>query len=245
MKVVIIDQARMTSTRLPGKVLKEVACRPLLEYQIERLRRVQNAHEVVIATTKNATDDPIIGLCERLGVSTYRGSEEDVLQRYYEAARAHGADVVVRVTSDCPVIDPAVVDAAIAMFLAPPMLYDYVSNTQARSYPRGLDVEVFSFAALAAAQTEGRLEYEREHVTPYLYQHPERFRIGQLVAGEDHSQHRWTVDTAEDFELIGRIIATLYPVNPEFDLAAMLDLLRRHPDWSEINAQVMQKQLGQ
>lgn len=245
MKVVIIDQARMTSTRLPGKVLKEVAGRPLLEYQIERLRRVRNAHEVVIATTKNATDDPIIGLCERLGVSTYRGSEEDVLQRYYEAARAHGADVVVRVTSDCPVIDPEIIDAAIAMFLAPPMLYDYVSNTQTRSYPRGLDVEVFSFAALAAAQAEGRLDYEREHVTPYLYQHPERFRIAQLVAGEDHSQHRWTVDTAEDFELVGRIIATLYPVNPEFDLAAMLDLLRRHPDWSEINAQVMQKQLGQ
>ena len=245
MKVVIIDQARMTSTRLPGKVLKEVAGRPLLEYQIERLRRVRNAHEVVIATTENATDDPIIGLCERLGVSTYRGSEEDVLQRYYEAAQAHGADVVVRVTSDCPVIDPEIIDAAIAMFLAPPMLYDYVSNTQTRSYPRGLDVEVFSFAALAAAQAEGRLEYEREHVTPYLYQHPERFRIAQLVAGEDHSQHRWTVDTAEDFELVGRIIAALYPVNPEFDLAAMLDLLRRHPDWSEINAQVMQKQLGQ
>lgn len=245
MKVVIIDQARMTSTRLPGKVLKEVAGRPLLEYQVERLRRVRNAHEIVIATTTNASDDPLVALSERLGVGVYRGPEEDVLRRYYEAAQAHAADVVVRVTSDCPVIDPGIIDEAIAMFLAPPIAYDYVSNTQTRSYPRGLDVEVFSFSALAAAYAEGRLEYEREHVTPYLYQHPERFRVGQLVATEDHSQHRWTVDTAEDYELVSRIIATLYPVNPEFDLAAMLDLLEQHPDWSEINAHVMQKQLGQ
>lgn len=245
MKVVIIDQARMTSTRLPGKVLKEVAGRPLLEYQIERLRRVRNAHEVVVATTKNATDDPIVDLCERLDVSVYRGSEQDVLQRYYETAVAHGADVVVRVTSDCPVIDPATVEALIDMFLAAPAAYDYVSNTQTRSYPRGMDAEVFSFAALAAAQAEGRLDYEREHVTPYIYQHPERFRVGQLVAADDHSQHRWTVDTAEDYELVSRIIASLYPVNPEFDLAAMLALIAQHPDWSKLNAHVMQKQLGQ
>ncbi|MGD9788639.1 MAG: NTP transferase domain-containing protein [Sulfuricellaceae bacterium] len=245
MKVVIIDQARMTSTRLPGKVLKPVLGKPLLEYQIERLRRVKRADDVVIATTTNASDDILVDFCRRHGVKVYRGSELDVLSRYYGAAVEAEADVVVRVTSDCPVIDPAVVDQVIGHYLAHQKEYDYVSNTQVRSFPRGMDAEVFSFGALESAYREGQLEYEREHVTPFLYGHPERFRIGQWVFREDRGDDRWTVDTPEDFELIRRIIEDLFPVKPEFTLEDILDLLAMHPDWRQINAHVTQKKLGE
>lgn len=245
MKVVIIDQARMASTRLPGKVLKPVLGKPLLEYQIERLRRAARAHEIVIATTTNPSDDVLVAFCRQRGVKVYRGSELDVLSRYYGAAKAFGADVVVRVTSDCPVIDPAVVDQVIGHYLDHRDEYDYVSNTQVRSFPRGMDAEVFSMEALELAYREGRLDYEREHVTPFLYRHPERFRVGQWVFPENRGDERWTVDTPEDFELLRRIIEALYPGKPEFTLADILQLLDRHPDWRQINAHVNQKKLGE
>lgn len=245
MKVVIIDQARMTSTRLPGKVLKPVLGRPLLEYQIERLHRVAYADELVIATTTNATDDVLVDFCRQQGVTVYRGSESDVLSRYYGAAREAQADVVVRVTSDCPVIDPDVVNQVIGHYLNHRAEYEYVSNTQVRSFPRGMDAEVFSFGALELACREGKLEYEREHVTPYIYRHPELFRVGQLVFRENRGDERWTVDTPEDFELLRRMIEALYPDKPAFTLEDMLELLDRHPDWRQINAHVTQKKLGE
>lgn len=245
MKVVIIDQARMTSSRLPGKVLKPVLGKPLLEYQIERLRRAARADDLVIATTTNATDEVLVDFCHQLGVKVYRGSELDVLSRYYGAARDAGADVVVRVTSDCPVIAPAVVDQVIGYYLDHRAEFDYVSNTQVRSFPRGMDVEVFSVGALELAYHEGKLEYEREHVTPFIYGHPERFRIGQVVFRDNRGDERWTVDTPEDFELMRHIIESLYPNTPEFTLEDMLDLLDRHPDWRQINAHITQKKLGE
>jgi spore coat polysaccharide biosynthesis protein SpsF len=245
MKVVIIDQARMTSTRLPGKVLKPVLGKPLLEYQIERLRRVAHADELVIATTTNASDDVLVDFCRQHGVKVYRGSEMDVLSRYYGAATESGADVVVRVTSDCPVIDPAVVDQVIVHYLDHRDEYDYVSNTQVRSFPRGMDAEVFSMGALESAYHEGRLEYEREHVTPFLYRHPERFKVGQWVFREDRGDERWTVDTPEDLELVRRIIEALYPRKPEFTLVDILELLDRHPGWRQINTHIIQKKLGE
>lgn len=243
MRVVLINQARMTSTRLPGKVLLPVLGKPLLAYQLERLRRAKRVDQIVIATTLNATDVPIVELCGQLGVSIFRGSELDVLDRYYQAAKGHGADVVVRVTSDCPVIDPALVDQVIDAYTGGG--YDYIANTRERTFPRGMDCEVFSMAALTEAWNEGRLPYEREHVTPFLYQHPERYRIGNVASGRELGLHRWTVDTPEDFDLIQRIINTLYPVKPEFTLDDILAEFERHPDWMQINQHIRQKELGE
>ena len=243
LKTVIIVQARMTSTRLPGKVLREVGGKALLEYQIERLRRAALADQIVVATTTNASDAPIVALCERLAVPVWRGPEHDVLARYHGAALAHAADVVVRVTSDCPVIDPQVLDQTIGYYLDKAGQLDYVSNSLERSFPRGLDAEVFSFRALAEAFAEAVDEEEREHVTPFLYRRPQRYRLANVACRQDLSAHRWTVDTAEDFALVSSLIGALYPVLPRFGLWEMVAWLKGHPEISALNAHIEQKTL--
>lgn len=245
MKTLIVVQARMTSTRLPGKVLKKVLGKPLLEYLVERLRCVGLADGFVIATTINDADLPIVALCKRLGVPVTRGSELDVLSRYYEAACLHEADVVVRVTSDCPLIDPAVIDHAIRFYQEHRSQYDYVSNALTQSYPYGMATEVFSFKVLEEAHREATAEPEREHVTPFLYTQPQRYRVGHVVYPENLSHHRWTVDTPEDLELVTRITEALYPGKPAFDMQDVLALLEKHPDWVALNAHVHQKKLGE
>lgn len=229
----------MTSGRLPGKVLLEVQGKSLLEYQIERLKRVASVQEVVVATTINGTDEPIVALCKKLGVKVFRGDENDVLGRYYGAAQMVGAETVVRVTSDCPLIDPAVIERAIKIFNSDGA--DYVSNTIERTYPRGMDCEVFSFAALERAFKEAKAEPEREHVTPYLYRNPDKFKLKQFTMTPDRSSERWTVDTAEDFELIKRMLEAL---KGEFTLDDCLRLIDQHPDWRKINAEIEQKKLS-
>ncbi len=241
MKTVIIVQARMTSTRLPGKVLQTVLGKPLLEYQIERLQRVRLANQVVIATTTNRADQPIVDLADRLAICYFRGSEPDVLSRYYEAACLYQADTIVRITSDCPLIDPTVVDRVIQFYQEHHPHLDYVSNCLQRSYPRGLDTEVFSFTALAEAFALAQTTAQREHVTPFFYQQPDRYRLATIQSPTDQSHHRWTVDTREDFELIRRILAALYPHQPTFGWQEVLQLLDRHPDWVRLNAHVEQK----
>lgn len=243
MKTVIIDQARMTSTRLPGKVMKEVSGKPLLEYQIERLKRANEADELVIATTINDTDQPILELCQRLGVAYYRGSEEDVLSRYYEAATKFGADLVVRVTSDCPLIDPTVANKVIKYYKDNWDNCDYVSNILTRTYPRGMDTEVFSYKVLQEAFFYAKEQPEREHVTPYICWHPERYKLDNVSHHENQCQHRWTVDQIEDFLLIENIIKALYPNNPQFNTTDVLNILKENPEWVELNAGVEQKQI--
>lgn len=238
---VIIVQARMTSTRLPGKVLLSIAGRPMLAYQLERLRRVHRATRVVVATTTNATDDPIVSVAATCGVACTRGSEMDVLGRFAQAARQAGASVIVRATADCPLIDPQIVDEAIGAFLETPARYDYVSNMLEPTYPYGMAVEVFSAEALAAADAEATDEAEREHVTPFIYWRPERFRLRSLRMEPDLSSHRWTVDTREDFELVSRILETLYPRKPNFGITDVLELLEQHSDWRKLNRGVRQK----
>jgi len=223
MTTLIIVQARMTSTRLPGKVLLPLAGEPMLTRLVERLRRVQRADGIVVATTSNATDDPIAALCAQLGVPCHRGSEHDVLSRYADAARLNGADVVVRITSDCPLIDPALIDQGIATYEAGDS--DYVSNMLPPTWPYGMAVEVFSATALAQAHAEATQAAEREHVTPFLYWHPERYRLRNVASPVDLSHHRWTVDTPEDYELVRRLFETLYPTKPRFtqdDILAVL-----------------------
>ena len=240
MKVVIINQARMTSTRLPTKVMKPVLGKSLLEYQIERLRRVNLANQIVVATTINDTDQPIIDLCDRLSISCYCGSEEDVLARYHGAAIAHQADVVVRVTSDCPAIDPQVIDQVIQFYLDSYPRYDYVSNCLTRTYPRGMDTEVFAFKALNEAFYQATAQGDREHVTPFIHRQIARYELGQVSYLQNYSNHRWTVDTPEDFELIKRIFEALYPMKPEFSLEDCLELLSQNPEWMTINQHIEQ-----
>lgn len=241
-KTVIIVQARMTSTRLPGKVLKEIMGKPLLEYQIERLRRIKSVDEIVIATTTNDMDQQIVDLCNRLSVAYFRGSEEDVLARYHGAAEKYNADIVVRVTSDCPVIDPAVCEEAITYFIKNQDQYNYVRLEQ---YPRGLDAEVLSLKVLDECYKEATDKPDREHVTPFIYRHPERYRMKRITCDKDYSHHRWTVDTPEDFELVRRIIEELYPIKKLFNFVDILDVLKRNPEWYYINKEVRQKNYGE
>ncbi|WP_153722651.1 cytidylyltransferase domain-containing protein [Sporosarcina cascadiensis] len=243
MKIVAIIQARMTSTRLPGKVLKKVMDKTLLEYQLERVSRSQLINEIIVATTTNETDDPIVNLCKQLGYTTYRGSEEDVLSRYYGAAMDAKAEVVVRLTSDCPLIDPAVIDQVIQLFIDNCPNVDYVSNTLERTYPRGMDTEVMSMNALIKAYRKATLESDREHVTAYIYSNESEYSLLNLKSSEVLSQYRWTVDTIEDFELIQRILMELYPFNNNFSQKDIIDLLTNHHDWSLINAHIEQKEM--
>lgn len=239
--IVLIVQVRMGATRLPGKPLKKILDRPLLSYQIERLRRAKRVDKIVIATTLSPRDQEIVNLCQREGISIYRGSEEDVLDRYYRAANTHRADIIVRITGDCPLIDPEIVDQVIDFYSLKIPNYDYVSNSLQRTYPRGLDVEVFSFQALEKAAKEATLPEEREHVTLFFYEHPEIFSLGSMQQATDESAHRWTVDTEEDFQLISLLINTLYPSNPHFTSEDVLAQIRQHPEWALINAHIKQK----
>jgi spore coat polysaccharide biosynthesis protein SpsF len=244
LKVVVIVQARMASTRLPGKVLKRVLDKPLLEYQIERIRRVKSVEEIVIATTVNDADRAIVEFCDRLALPCFRGSEQDVLSRYFAAAVAFHADVVVRLTSDCPIIDPHVVERVLRHFLEYATEFDYVSNCLTRTYPRGMDTEVFPFGILEEAYCEAVKPMDREHVTPFIYRQQRRFRLSNVAYHEDLSHHRWTVDTVEDFALIRRIIESLYPRDPEFRMEDVLGLFDRDPGLFQINAHVEQKKTG-
>ncbi|MBD3257708.1 NTP transferase domain-containing protein [candidate division GN15 bacterium] len=242
-RTIIIVQARMTSSRLPGKVLKEVLGKPLLAYQLERLLSSRKADDIVLATTVNLTDQPLVDFCRSRGISFYRGSEQDVLARYYEAACGHDADVIVRVTSDCPLIDPRVVDRVIADYREGGA--DYVANIIERSYPRGMDCEVFSFEALAAAYREAAERPEREHVTPFIHRQPARFRLRNVAYSEDQSRHRWTVDTLDDFELMRCMLEALAGKMPDFTLEDCLALIDENPEWEKINWHVEQKTYGE
>lgn len=239
MKTLLIVQARMTSTRLPGKVLLPLAGEPMLTRLVERLRCVQRADGIVIATTTNATDDPIAQQCAQLAVPCHRGSEHDVLSRYADAARLYGADTVVRITSDCPLIEPELVDRVIAVYEEGDS--DYVSNMLPPTWPYGMAVEVFSAAVLAQAHAEATQPAEREHVTPFIYWHPERYRLRNVASPVDLSHHRWTVDTPEDYALVSRLFDHLMPTRPNFTQADVLALLDQHPDWIALNQHIQQK----
>jgi spore coat polysaccharide biosynthesis protein SpsF len=243
--VSIFIQARMGATRLFGKPLKTVLNKPLLSYLVERLKNSKTASKIVIATSDLPQDDPIAKLGKQLGVSVFRGSEEDVLDRFYQASKQFPSDVIVRITADCPLLDPRVVDEVVKMYLDHYPAYDYVSNVGVRHLPRGMDVEVFSSKALKEAAEEAHTSWEREHVTPFFYEHPTRYRIGQVIYPKDESHYRWCVDTPEDFALISKILEYIYPNNPQFTLQDLLKLLQRNPEWSAINSHIQQKQRNQ
>lgn len=244
MKVVCIVQARMGSTRLSGKVLKKICGKTVLEHDIDRLRRIKNINEIVIATTTLEKDTAIIEMCKSLGAKYFRGSEEDVLSRYYYAAKENNADVVVRVTSDCPLIDFEISENIIKYYIDNKSKYDYVSNTIDRTYPRGLDTEVFSFKVLERAFKEAVSLRDKEHVTPYIWDNPNIFRLAQYKNDKDYSHLRWTLDTEEDFDLINKIYNLLYPnMNSKFKFTNILNIYREYPELYEINREIIQKHI--
>lgn len=236
MTTAIIVQARQTSTRLPGKVMATVMGRPLLAYLIERLQRVKLADVLVIATTTNAVDDPIAELAALRDCHVTRGSELDVLDRYWQAARETDADVIVRVTADCPLIDPAPVDQCIARFLQGDA--DYLAYMGAAD---GMGFETFNRRVLETMAWEAHEPEAREHVTWAIYTHPERWRLVGVEAPVDRAHVRWTVDTPEDLELVRRILTALYPTNPDFNTEDIAAVVAQHPEWSEINRHVEQR----
>ncbi|PWK16177.1 cytidylyltransferase domain-containing protein [Tumebacillus permanentifrigoris] len=244
MKRVVIVQARMGSSRLPGKVMLDLMGKPVLAHVIERCQSIAQIDEVVIATTENPSDDVLVHVAEHWGVTCTRGSEDDVLSRYYQAARASQADVVMRVTSDCPFLDPSVSGAVLQQLLSNPHL-DYVSNGLVCSYPRGLDTEAFTFAALEKAYQEATLPFEREHVTPYLYQNPQIFQLASHENAVDYSQYRWTLDTPEDWELISQVYQGLYRPGEIFSWQQGIQFMEQHPELRAINAHIEQKKLGE
>ncbi len=229
-----ILQARTSSSRLPGKVLKPILGQPMLARQIERISRARGFDRLIVATSTDAGDDAIEELCLELGVSCYRGPLHDVLARYHGAAEAFGCDQVVRLTADCPLADPAVIDDLIRLHLDGG--FDYSGTGVEPAFPDGLDAEIMTRAALETAHAQARLPSEREHVTLFLYERPERFRIGRLEPPQDLSHLRWTVDEPEDLEFVTRVYEALYPANPAFGTDDILALLGRRPELTRINA---------
>jgi len=227
-------QARMSSTRLPGKVLKQVLGKPLLELQIERLRRSCRLEKLVLATSDRPEDSPIEELCKKLSVTCFRGSLEDVLDRVYRAALVYSPTAILRLTADCPLADPTLIDKLVRFFELGN--YDYASNTLDRTWPDGLDAEITRFETLHAAWTDASSAHDREHVTPYIYLHPERFSLGSLTQDTDYSHLRWTVDDPIDFQLIEQIYAALYPSSANFTTQDVLRLLESRPDLKVLNA---------
>jgi glutamate-1-semialdehyde 2,1-aminomutase/spore coat polysaccharide biosynthesis protein SpsF len=234
MRIVVIIQARMGSTRLPKKVLMDLAGKPVVQRVYERASRIKDADEVVITTTVARKDDVLAEFCRGHGYPVYRGSEQDVLDRYYRTARRHKGDAIVRITGDCPLIDPIEVDRVIDRFLGGG--FDYVSNNQPPRLPVGLDASIGSFDAYERSWYEARLKSEREHVTQYIKKHPEIFRIASVKHTQDNSHHRWTLDEQEDYEFLSKVYEKLAEKGLFGHLEEVLAVLKDHPDLVRINS---------
>jgi len=245
MKRVIILQARMTSTRLPGKVLMDVAGRPMLAQQLRRLARCRQADEIVVATTTNATDDPVVAIAREAGVRWFRGSEADVLGRYVGAAREAKADVVVRVTADCPLIDPEESDRVIEALVAQRERCDYASNVVRRTYPQGLDTEVMHADTLERLDRLAQSSPAREHVTYFIFnERPELFAIQSVTDIENNSDLRWTVDVSQDLEMVRRLYEELNLGERVVGYRELLAYVRAHPAIAAVNAGAMQDRVS-
>jgi len=241
MKYIVTIEARMRSSRLPGKVLKPILGKPMLGLMIERLQQARTVDGVVIATTVNPDDEPIVQLAKEMGVGVFRGSEEDVLARVLGAARQFEADVIVETTGDCPLNDPGIIDKVVSDYRIGGA--DFVSNTLEYTTPRGTDVRVFSTESLAEIDQLSQDPADREHVSLHYWEHPEKYRLRNVRTEfpPEVAELRLTVDTPEDFELIRQIFEILYPEKGIFSLNDVVELLQRRPDLAEINKNIRQK----
>jgi spore coat polysaccharide biosynthesis protein SpsF len=226
----ILIQARMGSTRLPGKVLLPLGKRSMLAFLLKRLRSL--SLPIIVATTLLEKDDAIVRCGKECGVSIFRGSEEDVLDRFYKVAGKF--ETIIRITADCPLTDPDIIIKALDLFYH--LKVDYLSNTLNRTYPRGLDVEIFSFKALEKAATEASSLYDREHVTSYITSHPDQFHLANFIDSEDMHEWRLTVDTKEDLELVRKVVES----EPGSYLQ-LKEILKQNPEWKKVNKRIQQK----
>jgi spore coat polysaccharide biosynthesis protein SpsF len=231
--IVAIIQARMSSRRLPGKVLAPLIGRPMLARQLERVSR-SRVDQVIVATSERTDDDAIAEVAETEGFACHRGDLGDVLDRFHQVALTLSAEHIVRLTADCPLADHRLIDAVAELHLGEGN--DYTSNTLRRVFPHGADVEIMSFDALCTAWRNASEPHEREHVTPYIYGHPESFKLGSLDAREDTSCYRLTVDYPEDLRLIETIFVEMYTEDPDFSMQDVIALLQRRPELLDINA---------
>jgi spore coat polysaccharide biosynthesis protein SpsF len=240
MRTLVVVQARTGSSRLPGKIMMPLAGKPLLQRMLERVRSAHTPFELVVATTSETADDGVRALCRTLGVQCYSGHPTDLLERHYRAAVSARADDVVKIPSDCPLIDPAVVDRVLAFHAERRGTLEYVSNLHPASYPDGNDVEVFPFGVLEEATHEATRSFEREHTTPFIWERPGRYRLGNVEweTGLNHSMsHRWTIDYPEDYAFLKTVYDELWsPAGPPFSLAEILHLLESRPEIAQINA---------
>jgi spore coat polysaccharide biosynthesis protein SpsF len=240
MEIIGILQARCSSTRLPGKVLRPIMGKPMLLQQIERLQRSKHLSKIVVATSDTPDDDPLAILCLSHKIGCYRGDLNDVLDRFYQAAVKYNALHIARLTGDCPLTDPAVIDHVIESYTESGV--DYASNALEPSYPDGLDVEIFNIATLKQAWEKAQLPSEREHVTPYIHKHPDIFKLLSVKHTEDLSARRWTVDNPEDFDFVSRVYDALYPQNPKFNTADILRLIRSEPYLTSVNSHLVRNE---
>lgn len=242
MKYAVIMQARTSSSRLPRKVLRELCGKTVLEHDIERIRQAKKVDEIIIATTDLPEDDEIVEIAEQCKAPYFRGSESDVLSRYYYAAQKFQVEQVIRITSDCPLIDPVIIDDVIGYYEDHPGI-DIITNVpnewEKMSYPRGLDLEIFSFAWLKKAFTEAVSSFDREHVSPYIYDHAKTRYYYKYE--KDYSAYRWTLDTPEDWEVIQKIYGHFYHGKHDFYFEDVLAYIKQHPEIAEINEEVRQK----
>lgn len=237
-KVVTVIQARMGSSRLPQKVNLTLAGKPLLIRMVERVFRSKFIGTLVIATTTESSDDPLVKICEEQNLNVYRGHPTDLLDRHFKAALEYEAEAVVKIPSDCPLIDPGVIDKVLQYYLNNPDKFDYVSNLHPATYPDGNDVEIMSMTALKIAWENASKHFEREHTTPFIWENADKFRIGNFEweTGLDYSMsHRFTIDYMEDYLFIKAIYDELYDRNPSFSLDSILELLERKPEIKKLN----------
>jgi len=246
MKIGLIAQARMGSSRLPGKMLFPLAGKPVVVHILERLSRCQNVDQVILATSTASADAPLVAWTEWLGMACFRGSEEDVLDRFYQAALQYELDVVGRVCADCPFIDPALIDAVVQHYLTLNTggnKCDYLATFLDRTFPYGVDVEIFSFETLEKCHKDDIDLQSREGVTAHILTHQDQFQMANFSGDHDYGHHRWTLDTPDDFRLISKIYDTLYSIHPEFSWMDVIHLLEQHPEWSLLNAHVKQREI--
>lgn len=240
LNIVTVIQTRMGSSRLPGKVLLPVMGHPLFVQQVQRVRAAKLAGTIVVATTTDVSDDIIETICSSEGILCYRGHATDLLDRHYQVGLRYNADAVIKIPSDCPLIDPAVIDKVIACYLDNKDRYDYVSNLHPATYPDGNDVEIMHFNVLQEAWINARRPLEREHTTPYIWEHPGKYRIGNVImeGHPDYSmEHRFTMDYEEDYLFIKAVYEALYENNPLFSVTDILALLGERKDIYAINRQ--------
>ena len=236
MKASVIIQARMGARRLPGKVLFKAGGKTVLEHVIGRVQRARRIHRVVVATTVAKEDLPIVRLAARHGIGVFCGSPEDVLDRYYQAARLFGFEHVVRITADCPLIDPAVIDRVVGAYFKGKA--DYAANSIQPTYPDGQDVEVFSFKALEQAWQKTRVASQREHVTVFIRRNPKFFKLISVRQAQDLSHWRWTLDEPSDWVLIRNILKYFHRRKPDFTMEDVLRVFKAHPGWGKVNQHI-------